>query len=250
MQTATKKGFISKFSLTDRRKTFANRIDEEIRNDNATIKMHTRTIENFETRGGGDAEYNICRIQKCQSQIEFLQEKIAIAEKKSAGVLLGHADAEISTEYGEMQSEMKRKNDEAKAKKAIEIEQSVAGRTDGDLFYKAERSEQSREKSMKNHYNKFLDVVDTLPAHISRNIENTPCNRGYKWRGVIFYGKLPEVLPDMIFEKRDGGTLITEITPKSYTVYFKDQNKQKHTVASAGRQLKPKFQGPATVIRN
>jgi hypothetical protein len=246
--TTTKKGFTPKFSWEERRRQFANRIAEEIRNDNATIKMHKRTIENFETRGGGDKEYNECRIQKCESQIVYLIDKIATAQVKLDGVMAGNCDEEIEASYREIRDEIKKKDEDAKRKQALDLEQNAASRTDGNVFYKAERSENSKEKSMQNHLKKFIDVCETLPPHMARKIDTTPCNRGYKWRGVIFYGKLPEQLPDMIFEKRDGGTFIREITPTSQVVYFKDDaNKQKRNVSSVKRKLQPGLRGPATV---
>jgi hypothetical protein len=246
--TTTKKGFTAKFSWHERRKAFANRIAEEIRNDNATIKMHKRTIENFETRGGGDTDYNEARIQKCESQIAYLVDKIAKAELKLAGVMLGNSDQEIDAMYRETRNEIKKKEEEAKRKKAIDLEQSSASRADGDIFYKAERSENSKEKSMQNHYKKFVDVCENLPPHMVRKIDTTPSNRGYKWRGVIFYGKLAEQLPDMIFEKRDGGTFITETTPTSQVIYFKDETtKQKRVMSSVKRKLQQGLRGPAVV---
>lgn len=246
--TTTKKGFTPKVSWEERRKQYANRISEEMRNDNATIKMHKRTIENFQTRGGGDADYNEARIEKCDNQIAYLEEKIKKAEEKLAGVMLGNYDSEIDAMHRETRNEMNKKEEEAKRKKALDLEQSSASRLYGDVFYKAERSENSKEKAMENHYKKFVDVSDNLPPHMLRKIETTPCNRGYKWRGVIFYGKLAEQLPDMIFEKRDGGTFITETTPTSEIVYFKDEaNKQKRTLSSVRRRLQPNLRGPAVV---
>ena len=209
--------------------------------------MHKRTIENFETRGGGDRDYNESRIQKCEGQIAYLLDKIATSQIKLDGVMAGNCDEEIESAYREIRNDNKKKEEDAKRKKALDVEQSSASRVDGNVFYKAERSEQSKEKSMQNHYKKFLDVCGTLPPHMARKIDTTPCNRGYKWRGVIFYGKLPEQLPDMIFEKRDGGTFIREITPTSEVVYFKDDNKQKRNVSSLKRKLQPGLQGPATV---
>ena len=241
------KGFIPKFSHEERRKQFANRLSEEIRNDNMMIKMHKRTIENFETRGGGDREYNECRIQKCQSQISYLLEKITSTQVKVDNVLAGNCDEEINESYREIENENKKKDEDAKRKKALDLEQTKSSHIDGNIFFKAERSENSKEKSMQNHYKKFLDVCESLPPHMAKKIDTTPCNRGHKWRGVIFYGKLPEQLPDMIFEKRDGGTLIREITSTSEVVYFKDDNKQKRVVSSKKRRLQVGLRGPATV---
>ena len=161
--------------------------------------------------------------------------------------MTGNSDQEIEEEYALIRNENKKKDEEASRKKALDLEQSNLSHADGNSFYKAERSEIGKEKSMQNHYKKFIDVCSTLPPHMARKIDTTPCNRGYKWRGVIFYGKLPEQLPDMIFEKRDGGTVITEITSTSQIVYFKDDNKQKRLVSSVKRKLKMGFQGPATI---
>lgn len=247
--TVTRKGFVPKVSLEERRRAFSSRLVESVRADKNMIKMHERTIENFETRGGADAEYNSQRIQKCQSQIEFLNDRVSETERKIAGVLVGESDAEIDAMYAATRETLVKKNEDAKRRKVQNLEQESASRSEGSTYFKMECSENSKERAMERERLKFWSCVETLPPHIARNIETTPCNRAYKWRGVLFYGKLPEQAPDMIFEKKDGGTLITEITPTSETVYFKDHTKNKQLVSRMRRQLRPNLCGPAVLTK-
>ena len=246
---AKKGGFVPKFSVEDRRRTLSIRLAEIVSADKSMIKMHERTIENFESRGGGDVEYNEQRILRCQSQIEFLLERVATTERKISGVAMGESDAEISSSYCESRDLLRKKVENDKKRKILEAEQELNTYTEGSLYYKSEMSENRKERAMDRELKKFWSCVETLPPHIAKNIETTPCNRAYRWRGVLFYGKLPEQLPDMIFDKKDGGTLIREMTRTSDITYHKDQSKQKRVVASFRRQVRDGLSGPAIMTR-
>ena len=245
----TRKGFVPKVSIEERRRVFASRLAESVKADKSMIKMHERTIENFENRGGADVEYNTQRIQKCQSQIEFLLDRITATERKIAGVFVGESDHEIDAISRETRETAQKKAEEAKRKKAMDLERESVSHTEGNAYYKSERSENSKERAMDREYLKLLNCVETVPPHIARNIENTPCNRAYRWRGVLFYGKLPEQAPDMIFEKKDGVTYVTETTPTSEVIFYKDQNKAKHFISRSRRQLQAGLRGPAILTK-
>lgn len=247
--TAMYKGFTPKVSIEELRRVFTSRLVESTKADSAMIKVHKRTIDNFETRGGADAEYNTLRIQKCESQIAFLEKRIEETERKITGVALGEYDQEIRAARNETVEASQKKAEEARRKKAVDLERENMTHNEGNAYYKSERSEQSKERAMEREFSKFQNCVETLPPHILRNIETTPSNRAYKWRGVLFYGKLPEQAPDMIFEKKDGVTFVTEITPTSEVTFYKDMNKVKHIVSRYRRQLQPGLRGPATLIK-
>ena len=58
-----------------------------------------------------------------------------------------------------------------------------------------------------------------------------PNNKGYIWRGVHFYGELPEESgPRVMFEKQRGLLLIHEYTPREYRLYEKEGKNRKKMV--------------------
>ena len=244
-QTQTRKGFVSRISIEDRRHTFSNRVLEGIKADRNMVKIHLKTIENFETHGGPDVEYTAQRIQRCQSQIEFLLQRIEQEEKKLVCITNGECDEEIMSSVNSMKDNMKKLSEDAFRKKTFEKERLDMSQVEGTAFYKSERSEQSKERAMERELTKYWSAVDTVPPHILKNIETTPCNRAYKWRGVLFYGKLPEQKPDMIFDKNRDGTYITETTPTSETIFFKDHNKNKSLIRKFKRNVHPRLARPA-----
>ena len=55
-------------------------------------------------------------------------------------------------------------------------------------------------------YRKYLKAVDTLPDYMKDNLKTMPNNKGYRWRGVGFYGLQKPIKdePLILFEKRRG----------------------------------------------
>ena len=244
-RTSSKKEFTSRVSMQERRRAYSIRVSEGIKADRAMIKMHEKTIENFESHGGSDVEYTAQRIHKCRSQIEYLLQKIEQDDKKLIRIGAGEFDEEIMGAVNTMKDSMRKHAEEAERKRVFEKERSEVLQVEGTAFYKSERSEQSTERAMEKELSKYWSAVETLPPHIAKNIETTPCNRAYKWRGVLFYGKLPEQKPDMVFDKNRDGTFITEVTPTIRTIFFKDNNKNKTIVSKFRRQVDPRLSRPA-----
>lgn len=222
--------------LLARRKRLINSLATDISEMKRSILSNETSIANFQTRGSGDAEYNSIRIENSTKNIEDLRARIARAEQKIEQVDAGVFDFEI-------EKEVKRQKVAAAEKAANDllIAESdnackEAGKKQSKAFYEIERSSKYNERTLEKEVAKFWDVVDTLPPNIAKNIETTPCNRCYKYRGVCFYGKRPEQKPDMIFQKTHDGTLITEITDFSVTTYIKPFNGANKTLVSKYRR--------------
>lgn len=60
-----------------------------------------------------------------------------------------------------------------------------------------------------SQYRQYLNRVDSLPEYILNNLSTMPNNKGYIWRGMSCYGKLPAERgqPYILFEKIRGGIL-------------------------------------------
>ena len=66
------------------------------------------------------------------------------------------------------------------------------------------------------------------------NLADMPNNKGYIWRGVVFYGDLPEYKgqPRILFEKKGRILVIHEYSGKEYKRYEKEGKNRKILVYS------------------
>ena len=58
--------------------------------------------------------------------------------------------------------------------------------------YKSRKQERYQEKNINYHYNLFMKKSNSVPKYILTNLDKMPNNRGYIWKGVWFWGRLPE----------------------------------------------------------
>ena len=99
---------------------------------------------------------------------------------------------------------------------------------------------------MEKDYKRFVDISESLPNHISRNLLTMPNNKAYRWRGCLFFGKLKdEPGPVVIFDKKAEGMFITEITSTSQVTWLKKHDYPKKLVSSVKRQINN--HSPATI---
>ena len=66
--------------------------------------------------------------------------------------------------------------------------------------------------AIRRGYNHWWFAIDTLPPYMKKNLQEMPNNKGYRWKGVTFYGYLPEIKDQstIIFEKVQGELIIHE----------------------------------------
>jgi len=82
----------------------------------------------------------------------------------------------------------------------------------------------SFEKQMDRSYNYYLRTVSFLPAFIQDNLRNMPNNKGYVWRGILFFGLQPSEDPNLtvLFERNGSILYIHEIRDNSYNIFIKE----------------------------
>ena len=108
-----------------------------------------------------------------------------------------------------------------------------------DNLYKEDRKvknfDKNKEKEIKRYYRYFNKAVDTLPEYISNNLKSMPNNKGYIWRGTVFYGMKPiDSDTTILFEKKRGGVLlIHEYNPDDNGNYWYTLKEKKHKKARA-----------------
>ena len=96
------------------------------------------------------------------------------------------------------------------------------------------------QRDMRYAYKYFNNVCDSLPDYMKKNLPEMPNNKGYIWRGVYFYGYLPERPgPCVMFEKKKGGILVIhEYIENEYRRYEKMGKERKKLVHKEPRKIK------------
>jgi hypothetical protein len=119
-------------------------------------------------------------------------------------------------------------------KKAMLKEKKQQENTFLQGFYKSEntanRAFRQSKRDMAYFYNKMTQIDDEMPKYMKESLENMPATKGYIYRGVWYFGKLP-VSPEeeakylTMFERFKGiqyiHEYITEYPYKTYNVYEK-----------------------------
>ena len=236
-----------------RRKYFLNKLKDDIRTLKRNIEMNKKSIENINSSmsAGKDLDFFRNRIEQTSRTIQFAEEKILALQQKMEGVPGGMSDKEINELFAKTQERIDEKTEKRQAQNSMTMEQKLENESRGYQFDSRDRREAKQEaykiRDMNNQYERFLNVVDTLPDHISRNLPSMPNNKGYRWRGVVFFGHLPEEPgPVVIFDKSQEGMRITETTATSEVVWLKGRDQQqKKLISSTKRRLN--LRAPATV---
>ena len=233
-----------------KRRSFFAKLTEDVRSSERLIEMNKKSIENIKRVmcAGKDIEFFRDRIEKTEQTNSMHEEKILTMRSKMDITISGGCDVEINLIYTTATEIFIKKTAKKDTESVLDNEEDVnIGKTFAKKDYEEGRHEKYMEKSMTKEYNRFLDVSATLPDYMANNLKSMPNNKGYKWRGITFFGALPaENGPVLIFEKSKGDTIITEITPTAINVSMKTKDNQKKVLSRKKRCLN--MYGPATVI--
>jgi hypothetical protein len=229
--------------LMEKRKYFESKLKEQIREASLKVKRFEITITNLSGSVGRDFEWIANQKELCKKRIDEVNGDIAKLRTKLNGVMTGECDAEIDAMY-KVNADHLTEAEEKKAKREfLSIEREEARRSLGSAYgkseYQAMRNEQYLQRTMDREHLRIADIVSQLPEYISRSLDNMPNNKGYRWRGIIFYGKQPDEnnSTTVVFEKKPDGTIIQECTSTSYTEWFKPKEGQKNLIQSHKRKV-------------
>jgi len=175
-------------------------------------------------------EYVSAQIEKLKETIKKKLDIVADAEKKLSELGCGSLDKKINEEHEENKKIIEGKKAETEriklAKKKYKEKNKEVSKTYWKTIIAESRGHRQKLRDMRygnKHYNR---CVDSLPNYIKKNLSEMPNNKGYIWRGVYFYGRLPyrERDPRILFEKCRGVLTIHEYSDrytkgKGYTDY-------------------------------
>lgn len=153
---------------------------------------------------------------KLKVQIENRKSQIDTLNFRLSNIDYGDFDDEINDQYV---SNTKQKNLNpivVKSKQKLPASFNVASSQTHDT------------KDWKSAYSYFKRTSENLPDYINKNLATMPCNKGYIWRDVIFFGHRPQdssLKMTILFEKQPDNSLnIHEWTRDSIRVYNKNGN--------------------------
>ena len=113
---------------------------------------------------------------------------------------------------------------------------AILGKEKFDSIISTEREERKSQKNtayeIKREYYRYCNILDTLPEYMEKKLENMDINKGYKFRGVILFGKLPinadsKNEPVTIFERINKDIMHIHIWEKDAIYKYEKKGKNK-----------------------
>ena len=229
-----------KYKMEERRIARKNKIIIDIRDAELFINRSKETIQRIKSSKMGEV-YVKNQIDKLNCSIEEKNVLLEQLNKDLRGVLCGSLDGEIEEEYKKSAINIKK---HTASKDKIEKEKKIEKKETCDASKKywkgivnEARNQRQIERDSDYGYKYFVKVCSELPPYMIKNLAEMPNNKGYIWRGVNFYGDLPEEPgPQIIFEKKGNVLMIHE-----YRLYQKDGSNKKQLLHK--QQRKNKFTG-------
>jgi hypothetical protein len=226
-----------------RRRLKTNSINIEINECDNFIKRSKETIGRLKHTNLA-IEFVKNQIDKLNNSITEKEDRLDVLNNMLSSVKNGGLDNEINSEYKnneirQSKLDRERKNDQHEARKEKQ-EGKDASQAYWNGIIQSSRDHRQQERDVRYCQKYFDKTCDGLPDFIKRNLSQMPNNKGYIWKGVNFYGDLPEHPgPRVLFEKRKGGLLIIhEHTDKEYKVYQKNGKERKKLIEKHNKKKK------------
>ena len=207
----------NKFRLAEK-----NKVLSEIKLVESLIKRSRETFDRL--KGQDDSVFTRTQISKLSDVITENENKLVELQQKQSDISAGKFDEEIKTESENVLSKIHKKEEFTNKKKKDKEDEK---KNDSDLLKKHyektnryEFSESFWEKEERRYYKN----CDSLPQWIRDKLKDMPCNKGYIWRDLWFFGEkyAPFTKNCTMMENLKGGiTIIHEIDADYHKVYEK-----------------------------
>lgn len=191
------------------------------------IKVIKDKIIHIQSLLNNEDEDNIVKLTKYQSNLTLKQNELqkcitlkGEAEEELRETKNGNND-EMLTDKFLMKKKQKEDNKirrDEKKKEWIDTHKTISKKYYQNS-YQARRKEKYKEKDYKYHYNLFMKKSNSAPNYILKNLRNMPNNRGYIWKGVWFWGRLPQ-------KENDNTMCMYEICGKKTYIRQRNNNGQ------------------------
>jgi len=233
--------------MNKNRLSYKNKLVDDIKQIGLTLERDLSSIIKLK-----NSKFDIVFIE---NSVNKINEKIVEKnnrkkdlERELIDLESGVLDDKIQDEYKKNKIAITIKNDEIQKKKNI-----IAVQKADDVERTKIQQQHSREinnsikqgiRDVKYYERKFFSCIESLPPYIDRNLCEMQNNKGYLWKGIIFFGKLPvnskesesESQELMVFDKQNKDLLIIhEWTKNEYSVYKKIGKNPKTVISKKAR---------------
>lgn len=241
--------------MEQKRLNFQSELNTQLKYNQRMIVTLKKSIENIEKSmsAGKDMDFYENRIKQTLASIDNYALKNQELERKLSVVMSGMCDVEILEKHARVQDDVAKKQKEAVKKEIFEKEKEQERKELGKKYNQMERDiwrqDHYAKKDIGRAYERYLQIVDSAPDYILANIKTMPNNKGYRFKNVFFYGELPaeKNAPDVIFDRKPDGMLITENYSDQEVVFFKRRDGKQKELVSRTRLVK-NVNAPATRI--
>jgi len=202
------------------------RINSEL---NSISKQKTQTegrIQNYRS-SKGDEKFIRRNIDKLSVYISEYDEKITNLTARLEKLEAGELDKEMFEDLQNNTRIINEKNQiKINAKKIIREEDKEVQKKSKEYYIQG-RQEDKKDKSWyyNSAYNHFNKSIDTLPDYIAIDLKRMPCNQGYVWRNVYFFGQQPKQSETFKVTENKKGYKIIHLWNKDYEKKYKKYNK-------------------------
>lgn len=127
------------------------------------------------------------RIDRYVDNIASLCEKIGADMDESNPELAEYVKEQLYFKEKQRVNNVRKKNAVAMAKK--EMQETLSKKYEEERSFR--RKDNYQKKSMDISYRRMMEVEETLPSYIHSALAKLPNHKGYIFRGVWYFGKLP-----------------------------------------------------------
>lgn len=217
-----------------------NNINNQIKTIKINIGRNESTIERLKSQD--KSEFNSNQIKKLTEKNNNYKIELEELDQKISDINNGKYDSKFKDETDNAQvqidknkQKMQKKIDDKNIKKEKEkmyIQKSYD-------MNKTRNYNDLSESQIRYETKRFFKLCDSIPEYIERNLETMPSNKGYIWRDLWCFGKLPEEpgKPLIMFEKCNNNILrIYEIDKKTRKIFEKKGTGRKVLVSTEERK--------------
>lgn len=195
------------------------------------IKRNQNSINAYENSDFSE-DYIRAQAERIQKRLEDKQNERTILQLRIQEVEKGAPDAELQIEKNLADDRGKQHKFQKEERQRHDLERKTTREGDLQAVYTRDRQERQVQRNLrfeiKKAYYNFINVSESLPEYLQRNLENMPMNKGYKFRGIIFFGtKPPEEEKYIIFERINKEIMHIHIWEKDFAYQYEKKGKGK-----------------------
>lgn len=132
---------------------------------------------------------NTSKIAELESKIEKYNIDIDEMEKKIEMISAGKLDSILLDECEKNAKIIREKNNDKKLRKEAIEKQNTERKKQSIDFYNKNKTYKGKQKFCDDYY---FRLCSSIPSYLTDKLNKMPNNKGYLFRGLHLYGKLPE----------------------------------------------------------